>query len=186
MELRTAGYIAASVLLEREPGEWRALILLDSDLEPTNFTADHSRSYLFLRFDDIEEPRGSKRPPNRAQIAQALDFAAGEDNLLVSCRAGRGRSIALAYLILSHRRGVAEALARLDPTRHRPNRLVISLGQGLPGMPDVLGPFDDWRRRHAHVRLSDHYAELEKEYAQLEAQGAVNRICVPRLRGLKR
>lgn len=180
MEIRIGGYLAASMLLEREPGAWHALVLLDSGLEPTEFVAEQTRSHLFLRFDDVEGPQGSRRPPNRAQIAQALEFAAGKDRLLVSCRAGRGRSVATAYLIACREHGVAEALKLLDPTRHRPNRLVVSLGQGLPGMPDVLGPFNEWRRQSAHVQLSDHYGEVEREFEAMEARGGTNRICVRR------
>lgn len=37
--------------------------------------------------------------------------------------------------------------------------------------PGVLDQFDDWRRRHVHIKLSDYYDELEKEFDALEAQG---------------
>ncbi|MDB5311006.1 MAG: Dual specificity phosphatase, catalytic domain [Gemmataceae bacterium] len=54
---------------------------------------------------------------------------------------------------------MAEALKLLDPTRQRPNRLVVSLGDAILDTLDVLGPFDEWRRQHAHIRLSDYYDE---------------------------
>ena len=91
MEIQIGGYVAASLVLEREPKQWHALVLLDSDKEATDFVRDHTRSHLYLRFDDIEEPRENKHLPTKVQIAQALDFAKGKDKLLVSCRAGRGR-----------------------------------------------------------------------------------------------
>ncbi|MBP3955758.1 dual specificity protein phosphatase family protein [Gemmata sp. G18] len=178
-EIRIAGYTAASLLLERELKQWHALVLLDSNKQATNFVQEHTPSHLYLRFDDIEEPRADKQTPTRAQIAQAIEFAQGKDKLLVSCRAGRGRSVALAYLICCRERGVTEALKLLDPTRHRPNRLVISLGDTLLDALYVLDSFDDWHRRHAHVQLSDYYDEMEKEFEALEAQGASNRICGP-------
>jgi predicted protein tyrosine phosphatase len=179
MEIRIGGYVAASVLLEREPKQWHALVLLDSDKHATEFVQDHARSHLFLQFDDIETPRTNKQLPNRAQVAQALEFARQKDKLLVSCRAGRGRSVALAYLISCQEHGVIEALKLLDPTRHRPNRLVVTLGCTLLNTPDALQSFDEWRRRHAHIQLSDYYDELEKEFEAMEAQGATNRICGP-------
>jgi predicted protein tyrosine phosphatase len=177
VEIRIAGYLAASVLLEREPKQWHALVLLDSGKEPTNFVQRHALSHLYLRFDDVEEPRANKQPPTSAQIAQALAFARGKDKLLVTCRAGQGRSAATAYLICCQERGVTEAVKLLDPTRHRPNRLVVALGDALMDLPDVMDHFDEWRRRHAHIQLSDYYDQMEKEFEALEAQGASNRIC---------
>src|SRR4051794_25205498 len=143
MEIRIAGYLAASLLLEREPRQWHVLVLLDSDKHATDFVRDYARTHLYLRFDDVEAPRANKQVPNRAQVAQALEFARGKDKLLVSCRAGRGRSVALAYLITCQEHGVTEALQRLDPTRHRPNRLVITLGNTLLGASDALRSFDE-------------------------------------------
>jgi predicted protein tyrosine phosphatase len=178
MDLVIGGYIAASFRLEREPKQWHALVLLDSDKEPTDFVRDHALSHLYLHFDDVEEPLPNKRVPTRIQIAQALDFARGKDKLLVSCRAGRGRSVALTYLIGCQERGITEALKLLDPTRHRPNRLVVALGGTLLDTLPVLESFDEWRRRNEHIRLSDYYDEMEKEFEALEAQGASNRICV--------
>jgi predicted protein tyrosine phosphatase len=179
MELRVGGYVAASFLLEREPNQWHALVLLDSHKEATDFVRDRARSHLVLRFDDIEEPHPNKQTPTRTQISQALEFARGKDRLLVSCRAGRGRSVALAYLIACQEHGASEGLKLLDPTRHRPNRLVIRLGDTLLDALGALDQFDDWRKRHAHIPLSDYYDEMEKEFEALEAQGATNRICVP-------
>jgi predicted protein tyrosine phosphatase len=176
MEIRIAGYVPASFLLEREPNQWHALVVLDSGKQATTFVREHARSHLFLHFDDIEQPHGAKQAPTSLLIEQALAFVKGKDKLLVSCRAGQGRSVAMAYLACCQERSVAEALTLLDPTRHRPNRLVISLGDALLGQPDVLDHFDDWRRGNAHVRLSDYYDRLEKELDDLEAQGARDRI----------
>ena len=177
MEIRIASYVAASFLLERELNQWHALVMLDSGKEATDFVETHARDHLYLRFDDIEEPRTNKHAPTKRLIEQGLNFAKGKDKLLVCCRAGQGRSVAMAYLISCRESGVTEALKLLDPTRHRPNRLVVTIGDALLEAPDVLEQFEDWRRRYSHIRLSDYYDEIEKEIDALAAQGATNRIC---------
>jgi predicted protein tyrosine phosphatase len=150
--------------------------VLDSRRSPTDFVQDHARSHLYLRFDDIEQAQAHREPPNAASIRQALEFAKGRDRLLITCRAGQGRSVALAYLIGCQHRGVTEALRLLDATRHRPNRLVVALGDTLLGDPGILDRFDEWRNRHAHIQLSDYYEQLEKDLDALEARGARDRI----------
>jgi predicted protein tyrosine phosphatase len=177
MEIRIGGYVAASFLLEQEPQQWHALVLLDSGKRPTDFVEARALSHLYLDFDDIEQPLANKQPPTAALLERALEFARGKGKLLVSCRAGQGRSAALAYLVGCQERGPREAIKLLDPTRHRPNGLVVSLGGALLGNRDVLGCFEEWRSRHAHIRLADYDDQLEKEFEALEAQGATNRIC---------
>jgi predicted protein tyrosine phosphatase len=179
VEIRIGSYVAASHLLEREPGQWHALVVLDSGKVATDFVKAQALSFCFLRFDDVEAPQANKELPTKRAVEQGLSFAQGKDKLLVSCRAGQGRSVALAYLICCREHGVEEALNLLNPTRHRPNRLVISLGDALLEMPDVLGWFDEWRKLHAHIRLSDYYDEMQKELDALEAQGASDKICGP-------
>jgi predicted protein tyrosine phosphatase len=179
VDIRIGGYVSASFLLEREPNQWHTLVMLDSGEEATDFVKAHARSFLYLRFDDIEEPRANKQSPTKALIDQALNFARGKDKLLVTCRAGQGRSVALAYVICCREHCVAEALKLLDPTRHRPNRLVVTIGDDLLETQEVLGQFEEWRRRHAHIRLSDYYDEMEKEFDALVSQGASNRITEP-------
>jgi len=177
MEIRIGNYVAASLLLDREPDRWHALVVLDSGKQATEFVKKHARSYLYLRFDDIDQPRANKEMPSKSMIEQGLAFATGKDKLLVSCRAGQGRSVALAYLIACKEHGVQKAVGLLNPTRHRPNRLVVTIGDTLLEVPEMLDQFDEWRRRHAHIQLSDYYDEMEKEFDALEAQGATNRIC---------
>lgn len=176
MEIRIANYLAASFLLEREPQQWHAIVLLDSGSTPTDFVEARARSHLYLRFDDIEGPRANKQSPTSAQVEEALRFAGDKDKLLIACRAGQGRSVALAYVICCREHGVAEALKLLDPTRHRPNRLVVSLADAFLDIRDALDQFDEWRRRHSHIQLSDYYDQIEKEFDALEAQGGADRI----------
>jgi predicted protein tyrosine phosphatase len=179
VEIRVAGYAAASLLLEREPRQWHALVMLDSGRRPTGFVEAQAISHLYLPFDDIEQPREGKSPPTSALVERGLEFARGKEKLLVCCRAGRGRSVAMAYLIRCREVGVGAAVGLLDPTRHRPNRLVVALGDGLLDGPDALTAFDDWRIKHSGIQLSDYYDQMEQEFEALEAQGAVDRICEP-------
>jgi predicted protein tyrosine phosphatase len=177
LEIRIGGYLSGTFLLEQESKTWHALVVLDSGKRSTDFLETHARSHLSLRFDDVEEPRANKETPTKAHIQQALDFATGKDKLLVACRAGQGRSVALAYLISCRQHGVSEALKLLDPTRHRPNRLVVQIGDALLEDPSILDRFDEWRHQNAHIRFSDYDERREKEFEALEAQGACNRIC---------
>ena len=179
MEIRIGSYVAASFLLEREPNQWHTLVILDSGKQATDFVKSHARSFYYLRFDDVEQPRANKETPTKAAIEQGLNFAKGKDKILVSCRAGQGRSVALGYVIGCREHGVNEAIKILNPTRHRPNRLVVTIGETLLEKPEVLDQFDQWRRDHSHIQLSDYYDEMEKELDALEAQGASNRICNP-------
>jgi predicted protein tyrosine phosphatase len=176
MEIRIASYPAASLLLEQEPRQWHALVILDTGQRPTGFVGEHARSHLYLRFDDIEQPQIGKEPPTRLMIERGLTYARGKDKLLVSCRAGRGRSVSMAYVIACRELGVDRALELLDPTRHRPNRLVIALGDSALANPDALDRFDAWRRQWNHVQLSDYHPEWERAFDLLVAQGASNRI----------
>ena len=176
MVLRIAGYVAASLLLERQPRQWHVLAVLDARVKPTDFLESAALSHAYLTFDDVEQAALDKRPPTEAWVTQGLEFAESKDPLLVCCRAGRGRSVALAYLICWRAHGAAEAIALLDPTRHRPNRLVIAIGSSLLNDPEILEQFDAWRQRHAHVRLADYYSEMETEFEALLREGGRDRI----------
>lgn len=176
VEICVLGYTAASFLLEQQKHQWHALVMLDTGLKSTGFVEAHALTSMYLRFDDIEVPRADKQAPTIALIQQGLEFARGKEKLLVSCRAGQSRSVALAYLIGCDQMGATAAIKLLDPTRHCPNRLVVALGDSLLGDPSVLDRFDQWREDNRHVKLSDYYEQLEQEFDELEARGARNRI----------
>jgi len=176
MDVRICSYVSGSFLLEREPGKWDALVMLDSGVEATEFVAGHARSHLYLCFDDVEAKRLDNRPPTPELVAEGLVFGEGKERLIVCCRAGRGRSSAMAYLIACQDLGAAEAIKLLDPIRHRPNRLVVSIGDSLLGVANVLGQFDDWQRKHAHIRPRDYYDRLAEELDALMRRGATDRI----------
>lgn len=177
MEIRIANYVTASSMMEREPKAWNVIALLDSGTTATDFLTTHSQSSLCLWFDDIESTRANRLLPSREQVERALDFASDKPRLLVSCRAGQGRSAALAYVVGCQNLKVEQALKLLNPKRHLPNRRIVALGDGLLATSEALVKFDVWKLQHAHVRLSDYYDEMERELDGLEAQGATNRIC---------
>ncbi|NQT13566.1 MAG: dual specificity protein phosphatase family protein [Planctomycetes bacterium] len=176
MDIRICGYLSASFLLEHEPLKWDALVVLDAKVIATDFVQSHTRKHLFLRFDDIERPTGNRRLVTSDQLARGLEFAKDSSRLLISCRAGQSRSAALAYLIACRDLGVDAAQKMIDPKRHVPNRLVVSLGAALLDVPDVLDAFHRWREAHRRIVLSDYYDEIEREFDDLVARGAVDRI----------
>lgn len=179
MEVKIAGYAAASHLLEREPGRWHATVILGSGIESSGYAEARTRSCLCLRFDDVLGPQPGGIVPTQEAVRRGLDFARGKDKILVSCRAGQGRSAALAYPIAYQDRSPDEAISLLDATRHAPNRLVVKLGAAVLGDLAILDRFDEWRRDHRDIRLSDYYDEIETEFEELERQGARDLITMP-------
>jgi hypothetical protein len=64
----------------------------------------------------------------------------------------------------------------LDPARHSPNAVVVALGAEAKDDPLVMQTFQDWRTANRGVKLSDFMEEIEREFDDLEAGGATNRI----------
>ena len=176
MRIVIRNYLAASFLLEQEPLVWDAIVILDSGLKATDFVATNARRHLYLRFDDVGAATTSKRPPTISDIRKAMDFATNSENLLVSCRAGQSRSVAIAFLIAFQHMGSAAALNLLNPERHSPNSLIVKLGEQLVDAPMMLSTFNDWRERHQGIRPSDYVDDIEREFDELELLGAKNRI----------
>jgi predicted protein tyrosine phosphatase len=96
---------------------------------------------LRLAFHDIAEPRQGFTPPDGAQVARLLDFAAGWDAarpMLVHCWAGVSRSTAAAFVIACQRapgrseRDIAQALRAAAPYA-TPNPLLVSLADAALG-----------------------------------------------------
>lgn len=178
MQIRVASYLAASDLLQREPGRWDALVILDRDAELNPFVVKQTTRHCVLRFDDIERSTVGKQLVTRDVLAAALRFADESDRLLVTCRAGQSRSVATAYLIACQRLGTTDALGMLDPKRHVPNRHVVEVGASLLSADDAAEAFSSWQRQFSHVRLADYYDAIEGEIDALESAGIVNQISV--------
>ena len=178
MEIKIAGYAAASHLLGREPDRWHAVVILGAGSESSGYVETRTLSSLYLHFDDVLDSQPGKITPTSDAIRRGLDFAKGKDRALVSCRAGQGRSVALAYLVACQDSTPSEAVTLLDASRHSPNRLVVKIGATVLGDLAILDRFDVWRRDNACIRLSDYYDEIEAEFEELERQGARDLISV--------
>src|SRR5438552_2688262 len=72
MEIRIRGYLAASHLLQQEPGRWHALVILGSGMRPTAFVESQLLSHLYLHFDDIDQPHDRKRSPTSSLVERGL------------------------------------------------------------------------------------------------------------------
>lgn len=97
--------------------------------------------HLRLAFHDIAEPREGFTPPDAAQVARLMDFAAAWDAarpMLVHCWAGVSRSTAAAFVIACQRaprrseREIAQALRAAAPYA-TPNPLLVSLADAALG-----------------------------------------------------
>ena len=176
MNIVIRNYIAGSFLLESQPKVWDAIVILDSNMAHTDFVAQHSRRHLYLRFDDVHSDDHGKRTPTITDVQSALDFAAQSQNLMVCCRAGQSRSAATAFLICHQQLGCDAARGLLNSKPHIPNSLVVDLGARLIDDPSVMQTFTKWQADNKHVKLSDHLDDIEREFDELELQGARNRI----------
>lgn len=176
MRILVRNYVAASFLLEQEPGVWDVIAILDTGLVHTDFVAQHARRHIYLRFDDVLADSQTQRAATQSDVQQAVEFAEESANLLVCCRAGQSRSAALAYAI-GHQHGDREsALQLLDPTRHCPNQQVVSVAAKLLDEPDVAETFEYWKAANSDIHLADYVDEIEREFEELEQRGARNRI----------
>lgn len=176
MNIVIRNYIGASQLLECEPKDWSAIVILDSNCAPTSFVSEYAARYTYLTFDDLTLGHSNKRIVEHTHLQQAMDFATDVERLLVCCRAGQSRSAATAYVVAYARRGRSTAIELLDPKRHIPNELVVRLGSDVLEMPEIFADFKEWQVRNQHVKLADFYDEIEAEVDELERQGARNRI----------
>ena len=145
MNIVIRNYLAASFLLESEPNAWDAIVILDSGMRHTGFVEEHAGRHVYLHFDDVNSPNAGKRPPMTDDIRTALEFAAGSENLLVSCRAGQSRSAATAFVICFDRLGPETAYRLLNPQRHVPNSMIVDLAARLIDDPLLLPTFRKWQ-----------------------------------------
>ena len=179
MKIVIRNYLAGSFLLEQQPNSWDAIVILDSGLTHTNFVADHPRKHIYLQFDDIGAENRGKRAPTSNDVRTAIEFASDSVNLMVCCRAGQSRSAAIAFVIGCQRLGTEPACGLLDPKRHTPNSLIINLGANLIDSPQMLQAFAKWQTANKDVKLLNCLDDIEREFDELERQGARNRIVTP-------
>jgi hypothetical protein len=114
----------------------------------TREVVDKSKNKLVLLFTDAEEEEEGFMVvlPTRAQIEQAINFAKGKENLVVSCSAGISRSAATALVIAVQRNGLDKGFSILDPELHWPNLLVVRHGADIIGQPDLVRQATAWKK----------------------------------------
>ena len=176
MEIAIRSYVAGSHLLESDSRPWDAIVILDSNILETEFIGNHTRSHLFLRFDDVLTTTQGKRSPTVEDIGSAIHFSNGSNRLVVCCRAGQSRSVATAFSIAYHKRGANAALELLNPKRHSPNSLIIDLASTIIDDPMFATTFRDWQSTNSSIKLIDYVDEIERELDVLESNGARDRI----------
>lgn len=182
MQIVIRNYLAGSFLLEQEPNVWDAIVILDSGLSHTAFVAAHARKHIYLQFDDVDADGRGKRIPTLDDVRAACEFAPDSENLMVCCRAGQSRSAAIAFVIGCQRLGPVTACGLLNPKRHIPNSLIINLGTRLLDDPFVHQAFAKWQTTNKDVKLSSYFDDIEREFDELERQGARNRIVTSQCR----
>lgn len=176
MEIRIQNYLAASALLENEPGRWDTIVILDSGFSLNPFVAENSARHLVLQFDDIEGPVHGKVVPGLDHIRKAMEFGRKANRVLVSCRAGQSRSAAVATLIMFDRDPDFSPAGLLDPARHSPNCTIIDLGTQVIDNPAIVPRLKKWREDSGNLKIADHLDEIEREINDLKSQGATDRI----------
>ena len=142
----------------------------------SDFVENHAGRSLFLRFDDVLAPTQGKRCPTAEDVRSAIRFASESDRLLVCCRAGQSRSVAIAFTIAFCKLGAAGGLAILNPKRHSPNSLIIDLAAPIVDAPMFATTFYDWKTVNSHIRMIDYIDEIEREMNALASKGARDRI----------
>ena len=176
MDIVIRNYLAGSHLLASEPNRWDAVVILDSNLQESEFISKHARNSLVLHFDDVTASKTGKRLPALEQVASAIQFGVDSTRLMVCCRAGQSRSAAIAFAIAFRVLGSDAAIGLLDPKRHSPNTLIIDLASAIIDDPMFGAVINDWRTSNSHIKLTDYLDEIKSELDALESMGARNRM----------
>lgn len=176
MDIRICGHLQATVLLEDQPRQWDAIVIINNSLKLDGFVSEHAREYLCLCFDDVVVPSPGYVAPDEASIRQALDWARGRTKLIVACHAGIARSSALAYLIASQQWGAKKAIRMLRPTLHAPNALIVSLGARILGQPEIWHEFQAWVGDSSDPLERLDWSEYARGMLEHDVAGRVSRI----------
>lgn len=185
MNIKICSYLSGSFLLEKESNKWDSIVVVDPSMHHTNFAKQHSKRNLILKFDDVATCNTSKTPPNANDVLAAVNFSMASEYLLVCCRAGQSRSAAVALVIQFGLNG-AKAFDLLDPKRHCPNQLIVSLGADVIDRPDLISEFMNWKRVNRNLTPINFLDDIEREIDELERKGASNRISRPNTIGVKK
>lgn len=124
--------VAAIVALHRP---WRVVSLLDPEWQFPDLGLEYADRHLRLRFHEAQTPDSGQVVPSVEDVRTLLAFLGAwdsRDSILVHCRAGIGRSTAVAFMAacLSHpgvdERDIAVALRQSSPLA-RPNEVLVLL-----------------------------------------------------------
>ena len=120
---------------------------------------------LILLFDDKESASPDRNTPQKQHVRDALRFAEGLDELVVSCRMGTSRSAAIAFAVVAQRSGMVNAFQILNPIRHSPNALIISYVEELLELPYLIKAMESWKkgqRQEFEYHIAEHQATLKR------------------------
>lgn len=148
----------------------RNLIFISNPEYP--FIVEHSEeavgrvaNSLVLLFDDVLAVERGSNVPEKRHALDAICFAQGLDELVVSCRMGVSRSAAIAFAVVAKRSGIAEAFRFLNPERHSPNDLIIGHIQELLDLPYLSEAMAAWKKeqqKEFDYYISEHHAALKR------------------------
>jgi predicted protein tyrosine phosphatase len=146
-----------------------AIIITNHATEFPAWIAEKVKSYLHLRFDDINHNPGPPWiPPAQEHIEKALEFAKDKTKIVVACHAGVSRSSAIAYMIASRVWGTEEALSILKPGTHWPNPTLIQIGQQMFPTERIMPTVIEWCDKNSIFLLTDDETPLCDEPPEIE------------------
>jgi predicted protein tyrosine phosphatase len=135
------------------------------ELERLKDAVSNIPNKLILLFDDVESEAKSPHAPRLQHTQDALRFAAGLDELVVSCHMGVSRSAAIAFGSVAQRLGITEAFRILNPIRHSPNRLIVEHVQevlDLPYLSDAMKSWKSGQRKQFDTWIAEHHSAMKR------------------------
>ncbi|MBL8796667.1 MAG: hypothetical protein JNM56_22385 [Planctomycetia bacterium] len=150
--------------------------ITDSDVACLPFLRERAGNHLHLQFDDVATASSAFRSPSLADVQRAIDWSADKRHLAVACHAGVSRSSALAYVIACTRLAPADAIRVLDPARHAPNSLVVTLGSRVLNNPGVLKAFADFQADQRPLLLKNLWVSVVQHNGQIDDESAAIQV----------
>ena len=171
----------AALVAESRPD--RVISLLDPGSTFPELGPEYTERHLRLRFHDVHTPGDEQVMPSAEDVRALLAFLATWDrnaSLLVHCRAGIGRSTAVAYIAACvaypeiDERTIATALRQASPLA-RPNETLVLLADREMGR--------DGRMHQAIARTGQGLSPIERDENdpfELMVNGAYETDLTPR------
>lgn len=164
MKIRILGQSALKQLMIDEPKKHDVLHYTNSGDPPTREVIEHSKSWHHIPADDLDNYNFKNYiPPTAKDVAGALAWSFGKDELIVACHAGISRSSSTAYLIASRAMGATAALDILEKGYHWPNRLIVYMGSKILKNDKIWEEFVNWQKTHNYMDPSQNNAWPSKE-----------------------